>query len=276
VNRVLTARGQAVGVADTSGALVRARRAVLADVPAPALYSRLVGADKLPRRLVTDLERFHWDDATFKVDWALSGPIPWRNPDAAGAGTVHLDSDLPALARYSGDVAAGRLPENPMLILGQMSTTDPSRSPEGTEAVWCYTHVPRGLDWNADRVRRYADHLEGIIERHAPAFTSRIRGRHVSGPHDLQRADPNLVDGAINGGTAAIHQQLVFRPVPGLARADTPIDRLYLAGASAHPGGAVHGGPGANAARAALARSGPAGGLYGHLMRSLHGAIYPE
>jgi phytoene dehydrogenase-like protein len=86
--------------------------------------------------------------------------------------------------------------------------------------------------------------------------------RAVAGPADLQARNPSLVEGAINAGTAAIHQQLVFRPVPGLARADTPVDRLFLAGASAHPGGGVHGAPGANAARAALARDGWTGGLY--------------
>ncbi|HYS35301.1 MAG TPA: NAD(P)/FAD-dependent oxidoreductase, partial [Pseudonocardiaceae bacterium] len=109
---------------------------------------------------------------------------------------------------------------------------------------------------------------------HAPGFTSAIQGRYVAGPDDLQCRDRNLVGGALNGGTSAIHQQLVFRPLPGLGRADTPIDRLYLAGASAHPGGAVHGGPGANAARAALARNAVGGAVYGRAMRTLHDLIY--
>ncbi|PXY30403.1 FAD-dependent oxidoreductase [Prauserella coralliicola] len=274
VTGVLTARGRALGVADASGARVRARRAVLADVPAPTLYLRLVGEDALPSRFVTDLRRFQWDDATVKVDWALSGPIPWSNPQAAGAGTVHLDNDLPGLSRYSAELAAGSVPEQPMLVVGQMSTADPTRSPEGTETAWAYTHVPRGHAWDPDRLRRYADRIEAIVERHAPGFRSRIRGRYPQGPRELERANPSLVEGAVNAGSAAMHQQLVFRPVPGLGRADTPIDRLFLAGASAHPGGAVHGGPGANAARAALARAGPAGPLYAGLIRRLHDAVY--
>ncbi|MEY7970764.1 phytoene desaturase family protein [Saccharomonospora xinjiangensis] len=277
VTRVLVAGGRALGVRDAHGALVRARRAVLADVPAPSLYRDLVGEEHLPARLLSDVDRFQWDDATVKVDWALSGPIPWRNPDVSGAGTVHLDNDLDGLARYSAELTSGRVPAEPMLVLGQMTTSDPTRSPEGTEVAWAYTHVPQRLEWDADRLRRFADRVESIVERHAPGFTSRIRRRHVMGPADLHRAEPSLVGGAINAGTAALHQQLVFRPVPGLGRSDTPIDRLYLAGASAHPGGAVHGGPGANAAKAALARAGHLGGAgYGRLMRTLHAALYAD
>lgn len=274
VSRVLVAGGRAVGVADAGGTLVRAREAVLATVPAPTLYQDLVGVEHLPARLVADLRGFHWDDGTLKVDWALSRPIPWRNPEAGRAGTVHLDSDVDGLTRFGSALAAGDLPDEPFLLLGQMTTTDPTRSPAGTEAAWAYTHVPRGHRWDHDEVRRHADRVEAVVERHAPGFTATILGRHVAGPDDLHDQDDNLVGGAINAGTSAIHQQLFFRPLPGLGRADTPVDRLYLAGASAHPGGAVHGAPGANAARAALARSGHGGALYGRAIRSLHSLIY--
>jgi phytoene dehydrogenase-like protein len=276
VDRVLVADGTAVGVGDTGGRLVRARRAVLATVPAPTLYGKLVAARHLPARLLEDLRAFHWDDATIKVDWALSRPIPWLNPAAAGAGTVHLDQDLPGLVEYGSTLAAGRVPEHPFLLLGQMTTADPTRSPAGTESAWAYTHVPHGQPWHSDDVRRYADRIEQVVERHAPGFTSTILRRSVAGPRELAARDANLVDGAINAGTSAIHQQLFFRPLPGLGRADTPIDRLYLAGASAHPGGAVHGGPGANAARAALARNGIGGAGYNAVIRRLHRLVYPS
>jgi phytoene dehydrogenase-like protein len=275
VTRILVADGRAVGVTDAGGELVRARRAVLATVPAPTLYLKLVGAEHLPARLLADLRGFHWDDATFKVDWALSRPIPWRNPAAGQAGTVHLDADLDGLTDFGSALAAGHLPTRPFLLLGQMTTADATRSPAGTESAWAYTHVPRGHTWDHDEARRYADHIQQVVEAHAPGFTATILGRHVAAPGDLEHGDPNLVGGAISGGTSAIHQQLFFRPIPGLGRADTPIDRLYLAGASAHPGGAVHGGPGANAARAALARAGIGGGLYGQVMHTLHRMIYP-
>ncbi|GHF21975.1 FAD-dependent oxidoreductase [Amycolatopsis deserti] len=274
VRNVLIAGNRAMGVRDEHGELVRARRAVLADVPAPALYRELVGEEHLPARLVSDLDRFHWDNATIKVDWALSGKIPWTAEQARRSGVVHLDADLDGLTAYGADLACRRVPERPFLLLGQMTTTDPSRSPAGTESVWAYTHVPRGERWDRSRLERYADRMQEIVEQRAPGFTSLIKARCVQGPGELEAHNPSLVEGAINAGTAAIHQQFVFRPVPGLARADTPVDRLYLAGASAHPGGAVHGAPGANAARAALARNGVAGGLYGGMIKAAHRAIY--
>lgn len=274
VSEVVVAGGRALGVRDADGELVRARRAVLADVPAPTLYRDLVGPAHLPARFVADLDSFEWDDATVKVDWALSGPVPWTAAEVGGAGTVHLGADLDGLADFGNDLACGRVPREVFMLLGQMTTADPTRSPAGTESVWAYTHVPRGQRWSADRVRRRADEMQWVIERHAPGFTGRVLARTVSGPAELQAHNPSLVEGAINAGTSAIHQQLIFRPVVGLGRADTPVDRLYLAGAAAHPGGGVHGGGGANAARAALARNGLAGPLYRGVVGALHRALY--
>ncbi len=274
VAEVRTSAGRAIGVLDTSGQSTWARRAVLAAVPAPALYRQMLTREVLPARLLADLRAFEWDAATVKVNWALDAPIPWSNPAAARAGTVHLGGDMADLARYATELGIGQVPARPMLILGQMSTADPSRSPAGTESVWAYTHLPRGARWSRDELRRYADTIEGAVERHAPGFAAAVRGRSVQGPADLEAADANLSEGAIIGGSAALHQQLVFRPVPGLGRADTPVDRLYLASASAHPGGSVHGGPGANAARAALARDGVLGSAYGTLIRAAMRAVY--
>ncbi|SDD76377.1 phytoene desaturase family protein [Actinokineospora iranica] len=274
VTKVLVARGRAVGVSTSDGEQVRAERAVLADVPAPALYLDLVSADLLPARLLEDVRRFDWDDATIKLDWALSGPIPWRAEEARLAGTVHLGVDLDGLVRADADLGQARVPGEPFLLLGQMTTADPSRSPAGTESAWLYSHVPRGGDWTDERLRGWTDRVEGIIERHAPGFRDLIAGRVISGPRDLQRGNRSLVDGAVNAGTAGIHQQLVFRPGPGLARADTVVERLFLAGASAHPGGGVHGAPGANAARAALAASGWYGPVYRAGMRRIHRVLH--
>lgn len=274
VTGVVVAGGRALGVRDADGELVRARRAVLADVPAPTLYRDLVGEEHLPARFVADLDQFEWDDATIKVDWALSGPVPWTATEARQAGTLHLGADLDGLADIGNDLACGRVPGDPFLLMGQMTTADPSRSPAGTESVWAYTHVPRGQQWPADRLRRFADRVEQVIEGHAPGFTDRVLARAIAGPTELEEHNPSLVEGAINAGTAAIHQQLIFRPIPGLGRADTPVDKLYLAGASAHPGGAVHGAPGANAARAALARDGWAGPAYRGIIQTAHRVLY--
>jgi len=100
-----------------------------------------------------------------------------------------------------------------------------------------------------------ADRIQARVERYAPGFGSRVLSRRVLSPLDLQRLDENLEYGSLNGGTSSLHQQLIFRPVPGLGRAETPVKGLYLGSASAHPGGGVHGGPGSNAARAALAHA---------------------
>jgi phytoene dehydrogenase-like protein len=274
VREVLVSGGRAVGILDDSGAPTRTRRAVLAAVPATTLYQRMLSPAELPPRLLGDVRAFEWDAATVKVNWALDGPIPWSNPEAGKAGTVHLGGDMAGLAHFATDLGTGQVPARPFLILGQMTTADGSRSPAGTESVWTYTHVPRGCRWSPDELRGYADLIDGVVERNAPGFTGTVRGRSVQGPLDLEDADASLSEGAIIGGTAALHQQLVFRPVPGLGRADTPIDCLYLASASAHPGGSVHGGPGANAARAALARNGALGPAYGAAIRAAMRAIY--
>ncbi|MQA24390.1 MAG: FAD-dependent oxidoreductase [Micromonosporaceae bacterium] len=278
VERVVVGGGRALGVVTADGRAWRARRAVLADVPAPVLYRDLVGVDHLPPRLVADLEGFRYDHPTLKVDWALSGPVPWRDPDVAGAGTVHFGGDLADLTRYSADLAVGDCPPRPFLLAGQMTTADPSRSPAGTESLWAYTHLPHSygdLGRDHDTIAAQVERVEQIFDDHAPGFRDLIGARHVQGPADLADENPSLPGGALGGGTSAPSQQLLFRPIPGLGRADTPIDRLYLAGASAHPGGGVHGGPGANAARAALARQRLlAGELYRAATQAAHRRLY--
>ncbi|WP_329131370.1 phytoene desaturase family protein [Streptomyces sp. NBC_00670] len=268
VERVVVRGGRAVAVRTAGGETVAAHRAVLADVAAPALYGGLVEPEHLPAQLMDDLRRFQWDFATFKVDWALDGPVPWAQEAASLAGTVHLADGIDELTRFAAQIARKLIPDRPFCVFGQMTTSDPPRSPRGTESAWAYTHVPHlvtgdagdeGLTgaWDAKEQQLMADRVERQVERFAPGFRSLIRARRILAPPTLQSMDANLQDGAINGGTTAMHQQLVFRPVPGTGRAETPIGRLYLASASAHPGGGVHGAPGANAARAALRQYAP-------------------
>ncbi|MFF8682853.1 phytoene desaturase family protein [Streptomyces sp. NPDC015237] len=265
VEHVVVRDRRAVGVRTAGGELVAARRAVLADVSVSALYGGLVAPEDLPGQVLADLRRFEWDFATFKVDWALDGPVPWRCARAAGAGTVHLADGLDELTRFAAQIAMGRVPDRPFSLFGQMTTSDPTRSPRGTESAWAYTHVPHDVrgdagdagitgSWDAGERELMADRVERQVERFAPGFRALIRARRVLAPPTLQALDANLAGGAINGGTAAMHQQLVFRPVPGTGRPETPVAGLYLASAAAHPGGGVHGAPGANAAHAALRR----------------------
>jgi phytoene dehydrogenase-like protein len=251
VDGVIVRNKRAVAVR-ARGEEIAATRAVLADVDAPRLYLQLVGAEHLPGRLVDNLHGFTWDHGVCKVDWNLDAPIPWRAEAARRAGTVHVIESVDALGDTRAQIAAGAVPAQPFLIVGQQSMTDATRMPSGRETAWAYTHVPRDVVNDRDASERLADRMQARVEELAPGFSSLIRGRHVMGPRDLEARNPNLVGGAIGGGTGQLYQQLVFRPTPGFGRAETPVRGLYLASASAHPGGGVHGACGANAARAAV------------------------
>ena len=262
VTKIDVRSGRAVGVR-VSDQFLGVRRAVLADVGAEQLYGQLVSPDDLPSRTLARMRSFRRDPATFKIDYALSGPVPWAQPPPYAPGTVHIADSYEELTTFYGQLDAGTIPDQPFLLIGQMTTTDPSRSPVGTESLWAYTHVPQEVradaggeltgSWDASEVERFADRMQARIERHAPGFAERILARRILGPAELEARNANLVGGSVNGGTAALDQQVIFRPIPGLGRAGTPIRGLYLASASAHPGGSVHGACGMNAARAALA-----------------------
>ncbi|MEO7752105.1 MAG: NAD(P)/FAD-dependent oxidoreductase [Terracoccus sp.] len=260
---------RAVGVRTADGDEIRCSRAVVADVAATALYGQLVPWSKLPAAVRSRMARFEWDPGTVKVDWALSGPVPWTGAPDRSPGTVHLTPSVEALAFAGADTAAGTIPDRGLVLVGQMATTDPCRAPEGAESLWAYTHVPRTIRrdsmfggaggpiqpgaWTREAADRMADRVQARVEEQAPGFGDRVLDRRVLGPSDLHGLDENLVGGSLNGGTAALQQQLVFRPVPGLGRAETPVKGLYLGSAAAHPGGGVHGACGSNAARAAIA-----------------------
>jgi phytoene dehydrogenase-like protein len=262
VERVLVKRGRAVGVRTADGREFEARRAVLAAVDAPQLYLRLLDRDHVPASVLAEIHRFEWDWSTIKIDWTLDAPIPWEADEARRAPVVHVTDSVDALTMQSSQLRMGVIPEDPFLIFGQYSMIDPSRQPSEKETAWAYTHVPQHVRgdaageltgrWDALELDALAERCERQIERLAPGFGKLVRRRRVLGPRELEAADANLVGGALNGGSAQIHQQLVFRPTTSFGRPDTAIRGLYLASASIHPGGGVHGGAGAIAARAAL------------------------
>ena len=162
VTSVEVTGGRAVGVRLADGTTVRARHGILADVPAPTLYGRARRRTSTCRPgCSTTCDRFEWDDATLKVNWALDAPIPWTAPGARSAGTVHLGVDHDGLVDVAADLAVGRMPRSPFILLGQMTTSDPTRSPAGTESAWAYTHLPRQLAHDDDRVADQAERLEG-------------------------------------------------------------------------------------------------------------------
>jgi phytoene dehydrogenase-like protein len=255
VTGIVVGDRRATGVRTADGATIRVRRAVVADVSAPALYRRLLPADAVPARLADDLRRFTADPPVVKVNYALSQPIPWTAPELRGAGAVHLGADERAMRYWHADLAAGTLPRQPFLLLGQMTTADATRSRPGTDSVWAYTLLPPGVA-DDDAAELLARRVDAAIEAHAPGFGDTIVGRNVQRPSDFAAANANLADGPRAGGTAALHQMLVWRPTPGLGGPDTPVRGLFLGSFAIHPGGAVHGACGAAAARAALAQSG--------------------
>ncbi len=264
VDRIEVDGGRAVAV-HVAGSRLPAGRAVVADVTAPVLFGRLVRLEDQPRAIRRGMGTFRLDPSTVKVDWALDGPIPWAAPPAVPPGTFHVADSLEELALTQTQLGVHTIPDKPFMLGGQMTTADPSRSPAGTEAVWAYAHVPqharrdageggiRGT-WDRDDCERFADRMQGRLEALAPGFGTRVLARRVLGPREFEERDASLVGGAINGGTSQLYQEVVLRPFPGLGRAGTRIGGLFLASASAHPGGGVHGAPGGNAARAALAR----------------------
>jgi phytoene dehydrogenase-like protein len=250
--------GRAVAVHTANGATVRVRRAVVADTSAPQLYQRLLPADALPASLLASLEHFVWDTPVLKVNYALNAPVPWRSRNLAGTGTVHLGADHDGLIRWMADLNTRTVPEHPFLLFGQMTTADASRSPAGTESAWAYTHLPRDLA-DDDAAQTLSAAVDRVLEEYAPGFADLVVDKHIQRPSDLEASDANLHSGAVNGGTSQLNQQLIFRPTPGLGRAETPMQNVYLGSAAAHPGGGVHGVCGRNAARAALAGDGVRG-----------------
>ena len=220
-------------------------RAVLFDVT-PRQLVRIAG-ERLPARYRRGLERYRYGPGSFKLDWALDGPIPWSAEECARAGTVHLGGRLEEIAEAEQTVARGQHPERPYVLLAQQSLFDSSRAPAGRHTAWAYCHVPNGS--TVDMTER----IEAQIERFAPGFRERVLERSVMTPADLERYNANYVGGDINGGLQDL-RQLFARPVARLVPYSTPVPGLYLCSSSTPPGGGVHGMCGYFAARAALRR----------------------
>lgn len=212
----------------------------------PAQLARIC-APVLPGGYVRRLQKYRYGPGSFKLDLALDGPIPWRDPATRAASTVHLGGTLDEIAAAEGAVARGEHPARPYVLLCQQSQLDPSRAPPGKHTGYAYCHVPAGSD---------QDQTEAIlcqIERFAPGFRDTILAVHRTGPADFERYNPAFVGGAVTGGSAD-WRQLFTRPVARLSPYTTPNRRIYLCSAATPPGGGVHGMCGYFAARAALRR----------------------
>jgi len=249
VTRVHVERGRVAGVELQDGERIPASL-VIGDVTPRGLL-RIAG-HALDGRYAAEMSRYRYGPATLKLDWALSGPIPWEAPEARAAGTVHVGGSEPEVLDALAP-GGGGLHERPFLLLGQQSIADATRAPAGQHTAWAYTHGPHEADW-AHETDRQVERVEAQVERFAPGFRDLILARHVQGPADLERRNPNLVHGDVGAGSYTL-DQVIFRPLPSLSPYRTPIRGLYLGSASTFPGGAVHGVPGYAAARTALAEA---------------------
>jgi phytoene dehydrogenase-like protein len=214
---------------------------VLCDVTPRQLLS--LARKRLPARYQSKLESYRYGTAAFKMDWALSAPVPWRAAECARAGTIHVGGNLEEIATSERAAWSGKPADRPFVLLSQPSLFDSTRAPQEKHTLWGYCHVPNGS--TADMVER----IERQIERFAPGFAGRVLARSVMYPAQLERHNANLVGGDINGGAADLWQ-IFFRPTVKLYR--TPVAGLYICSASTPPGGGVHGMCGYFAARQAL------------------------
>jgi phytoene dehydrogenase-like protein len=222
--------------------------AVVSTVSAGVL-ARLLPNGALPARLARRLAGWRYGLGTFKLDLALSGPVPWTATQARDAAVVHVAGELDALSRSAHEAGAGEMPREPALVVGQHTLHDPSRAPAGRHTLYVYARVPQRPPLDDAEV---AELIEEQIERFAPGFRSLVLGRAVRSPAALERENPSLIGGDLGGGSYEIDQQLAFRPALELVRGRTPLPGLYIGGASVHPGGGVHGVSGAAAARAVI------------------------
>jgi phytoene dehydrogenase-like protein len=205
-----------------------------------------IAGRRLPENYKRRLEKYKYGAGAFKIDWALSEPIPWRAQECFEAGTVHLGGTFEDVAETERIVHAGGHPEKPFVLVAQNSLFDPTRAPAGKQVGWAYCHVPNNSDFSM------TERIEDQIERYAPGFRDCILARSVIAPSDLERHNANMIGGDINGG-AAVLSQFFTRPVASLNPYRTPLGNVYICSSSTPPGGGVHGMCGYHAARTALA-----------------------
>jgi phytoene dehydrogenase-like protein len=251
--RIVVRGRQAVAVRTRKGEEVPVAKAIVADVGAPALFLKLLQDRETPWLLRRQMRRFRYGWGTFKMDWALFGPVPWLSGEARESAVIHAGDSLEDLTTFTSEVRNGALPSNPYLVVGQQSLVDSSRAPAGCHTLWTYSRVPPYLEGGWEKHKEaFADRVEARLEGLAPGFRSLIRARAIFAPPDLEALDENLIGGDLGGGSARLPQLLFCRPAFPYFGHRTPVRGLYLASASCHPGAGVHGACGYNAARRVL------------------------
>jgi phytoene dehydrogenase-like protein len=247
VRRLDVRGGRVVGAELEDGHQIAAD-AVISTVSAGVL-ARLIPDAALPAGVERRLRRWRYGTGAFKLDYALSAPVPWTAAEAREAAVVHVGGELQELTAAAQAGARGEVPARPALVVGQQSLYDGTRAPARQHTLYVYAHVPATYPESDEHV---AELIERQLERFAPGFAGVVRSRAIRPPAQSERENPSLVGGDLGGGSYELDQQLIFRPTPQLSRYRTPITGLFVAGASTHPGGAVHGMSGRGAARALL------------------------
>jgi phytoene dehydrogenase-like protein len=220
-----------------------AARAVLFDVSSRQLIQ--IAGSRLPSVYRTRLSRFRYGPGIFKIDWALSVPIPWKYPECSRTATLHLGGRMEQLQPGESDVWNGAHPQKPFVLLAQPSLFDPERAPAGRHTAWAYCHVPNGSTTDMTEI------IEAQVERFAPGFRDTILAKSTKNTEQLERSNANLIGGDIAGGANDL-RQLLFRPLLAVDPYRTSAPGLYICSASTPPGGGVHGMCGYHAARSAL------------------------
>lgn len=255
VFEVVVEGGQATGVRLASGEVVRARRAVLANVTPTQLYLKLLASTPVPGEVLRKARRYRYGRADMQIHYALSAKPTWPGAGPLGeTAIIHLTPGLDGVSRAVNEAERGLLPAEATIVLGQPMAVDPSRAPEGSWIFWVQLQelpshpvgdaadaIPVEGSWTDDVRERYADRITARIAHHLPGFEGLVRKRVALSPADLEALDVNLMGGDPYSGDAGLDQEFLFRPFSGTKGHRTVIPRLYHIGASTHPGPGLHG-----------------------------------
>ncbi|MFT7588735.1 MAG: phytoene dehydrogenase-like protein [Limisphaerales bacterium] len=193
-----------------------------------------IAKDQLGQGYLNRIKKYNYGPGVFKIDYALDGPIPWKDPNCLKASTLHLGGSFEEIALAEKEVWQGIHNERPYVLLSQQSQFDNTRAPQGKHTCWAYCHVPNGSEQDMTQI------IENQIERFAPGFKDIILAKHNMGTSDFEKYNPNYVGGAVTGGAADI-SQLFTRPVLRRNPYSTPNPKIFICSASTPPGGGVHG-----------------------------------
>jgi phytoene dehydrogenase-like protein len=267
VERILVRGGRAAGVVLAGGEVVEAGEAVVANVTPTQLHDRLLAGSPAQQKATAPARRFRYGRGAMQIHMALSAPPKWAGDERLGrTAIVHVTPGLDGVSRAVNEADRGLLPAEATIVCGQPCAVDPSRAPEGASILWIQLQElpsrPKGdaageLDvgdgsWTDQLRERYADRIQARLGRQIENLDSALLARVVLSPADIEAANVNMVGGDIYSGSCALDQNLIWRPRPELPGHKTPLDGLYLIGASTHPGPGLGAGSGTLVAKELL------------------------